>query len=342
MTAAHCVHGRQGSLKQWTSMQVGAACSPFQEGNNCGQKVEDIEIDEIFIHDDYDSNTFQNDIALIRLKVPSSITPVDIDHSGISSFYSKDQELFTIGLGRLKEGGNKFPDKLQHVQVSHVPDMSCVSIYKQENYMVDPKSMFCASDIGKDACQGDSGGPMYDRLSNKVSGIVSWGVGCAHPTYPGVYTRVSEMFPWIQSHVCKNSSKNQTIATEPSWCNHVSTRIDGNAECDGQVYHVHLQKDNSRSRLKFVLRGQNSNGFFQKRIEKGNLKQPNGYTIREICVPKDQCIRLILRDMGNDGLCCDHGISFYKITKGDNNQVVTANVMKRKKRQGIKFGSCTR
>jgi secreted trypsin-like serine protease len=195
MTAAHCVYGRQEGLKKWSSMQVGAACVPFQEGANCGQTVEDIEIDEIFIHDDYDSRTFQNDIALIRLKVPSSIRPADIDHSGISSFYSNDQELLTIGLGLLKEGGgsNELPAKLQHVQVSHVPNSSCISIYKQENLVFDPQSMFCASDFGKDACQGDSGGPLYDKLSNKVSGIVSWGIGCARPTFPGVYTRVSEM-----------------------------------------------------------------------------------------------------------------------------------------------------
>ena len=53
------------------------------------------------------------------------------------------------------------------------------------------------------SCQGDSGGPIIlaDGTDTQV-GIVSWGVGCAHPTYPGVYARVSSQYSWIRSYVC--------------------------------------------------------------------------------------------------------------------------------------------
>jgi len=119
----------------------------------------------------------------------------------------------------------------------------------------------------------------------------------------------------------------------------MSAFIDGH-ECDGQVFQIHLQKGNSMPWVKFVLKIQNSNRFLNKNIAVGRLKQPNAYAVREICVPTDQCIQLILRDMGNDGLCCDHGISFYKITQVDSNQVVAANVMQQKKSQIVKFGGC--
>lgn len=63
-------------------------------------------------------------------------------------------------------------------------------------------SMFCAMypSGGRDSCQGDSGGPAvvnHDGV-HFLSGVVSWGEGCARYGAPGVYTRVSQFVPWIE------------------------------------------------------------------------------------------------------------------------------------------------
>lgn len=85
------------------------------------------------------------------------------------------------------ENGN-VSSKLMHVNVNYVKQADCNSAYSgdiQDN-------MICAADDNQDSCQGDSGGPLYDSDSNALVGVVSWGIGCALPQYPGVYARVSK------------------------------------------------------------------------------------------------------------------------------------------------------
>ncbi|XP_037081370.1 CLIP domain-containing serine protease 14D-like [Pollicipes pollicipes] len=61
----------------------------------------------------------------------------------------------------------------------------------------------CAADpeqAGADACLGDSGGPLTVFRSDgwyELSGLVSFGVGCGDPDFPGVYTRVSSYVDWV-------------------------------------------------------------------------------------------------------------------------------------------------
>lgn len=70
------------------------------------------------------------------------------------------------------------------------------------NGMITPRHI-CAGlkKGGKDSCQGDSGGPMtFDEGTRKLVGVVSFGTGCAMPSYPGVYGRVTSVRSWIKTN----------------------------------------------------------------------------------------------------------------------------------------------
>jgi secreted trypsin-like serine protease len=48
--------------------------------------------------------------------------------------------------------------------------------------------------------QGDGGSPMVIKGTMKQVGISSWGIGCANPKYPGVYSNVADQIGWIKEN----------------------------------------------------------------------------------------------------------------------------------------------
>jgi secreted trypsin-like serine protease len=95
------------------------------------------------------------------------------------------------------DGGQSSTTLLQ-VALPIVSQTQCRQVYRG---LTD--NMLCAgySQGGKDACQGDSGGPFmcYVKGRWQLTGIVSYGHGCAKPGVPGVYARVNRYLSWIQS-----------------------------------------------------------------------------------------------------------------------------------------------
>ncbi|KAH8405687.1 hypothetical protein KR215_006567, partial [Drosophila sulfurigaster] len=157
-----------------------------------------VSVSEIIMHEKYNPNTYDHDIAVLVLSSPFPVNNFTIKAIELASEDVEAGSISTItGWGTTSSGGTA-SDQLLAVDVPIVSNEVCNEDYS--GLITD--SMLCAGVRGvggKDACQGDSGGPLI--VDNKLHGVVSWGYGCAHPEYPGVYARVSYLREWIDSKV---------------------------------------------------------------------------------------------------------------------------------------------
>ena len=201
LTAAHCVQGESANN---TAVRVGNDASYAQGG-------ESYDAESIIAHPNYNSNSQNNDIALIKLENPISFNnytqPVLLicDEQVALGVEEPGEMSWITGWGNTEGTTNS-----SQLQVVSVP------ITTSSNYgssQIDADMIMAGyPEGGYDSCQGDSGGPMVvlaaDGQTFLQSGVVSWGYGCADPGYPGVYSRVSYFIDWIcettNGEVCPN------------------------------------------------------------------------------------------------------------------------------------------
>jgi len=158
-------------------------------------------VSAIIRHRNFDSNTYNHDIALLKLRktvvFTKTIRPVCLPSSEADP---AGKTGVAVGWGRTSEGG-ALPAVVQHVQVPILTLDQCRSM-KYRSSRITP-NMLCAGKGKQDSCQGDSGGPLLIENKDKyeIVGIVSWGVGCGRAGYPGVYTRITRYLPWLKANL---------------------------------------------------------------------------------------------------------------------------------------------
>ena len=180
LTAAHCVEG--GYLK-------GVTIGLHNQADTVG--VEKFTVLEIIKNPGWDTNTMDNDFALVKLSGDSKFAPIALNAKEITS----KVDFVTAGWGTTSEGGG-VSKILMKVTVPFVDNAVCSAAYDGVT-----DSMICAGykEGGKDSCQGDSGGPLIVGTGSNMAlaGVVSWGEGCARPNKYGVYAKVNGALDWI-------------------------------------------------------------------------------------------------------------------------------------------------
>jgi len=155
----------------------------------------------------YNSQTLNNDWVILKLDSPLELNDDVLPACLPSSSWMPEntaavaERCFTSGWGTLSSGGSS-TSNLQYVRVPAITNAVCNNYYSGS--ITDP--MICAGYPGvggKDACQGDSGGPFIcqDGTDAVITGVVSWGIGCAEAQYPGVYARATTALNFIQNNM---------------------------------------------------------------------------------------------------------------------------------------------
>ncbi|KFQ02222.1 Transmembrane protease serine 2, partial [Leptosomus discolor] len=161
-------------------------------------------VQQIISHPDYDTETKDNDVALMKLETPLSFTdtvrPVCLPNPGM--MFQPNQQCWISGWGAEYQGG-KTSNNLNYVTVPLIERSRCNSVYIY-NGMILP-TMICAGYLGGgfDSCQGDSGGPLVTNENSVwwLVGDTSWGTGCASPNRPGVYGNMTVFTDWIYKNM---------------------------------------------------------------------------------------------------------------------------------------------
>ncbi|XP_050317699.1 serine protease snake-like [Bactrocera neohumeralis] len=205
LTAAHCFSTNRGEVNivRLGDLDFG------RESDDA--RPEDFRVRRYIEHNEYNSATIYNDIALVELERP--VTFDAYKHPACLPTNSGDefQKLVAIGWGstRFADSDSK---KLLKVTLNRLGFDQCqrliaFSDVDQLPRGVENRLQICAgSNEAKDTCSGDSGGPLLAYHPDypcmyTVIGITSYGIGCGIPGQPGIYTRVYSYIDWIRINV---------------------------------------------------------------------------------------------------------------------------------------------
>uniref|UniRef100_A0A8C5UWD8 t-plasminogen activator n=1 Tax=Microcebus murinus TaxID=30608 RepID=A0A8C5UWD8_MICMU len=180
-----------------------------------GEEEQRFEVEKYIVHEEFDDDTYNNDIALLQLRSDDaprcaresrSVRAACLPEAGLQLPDWTECEL--SGYGKHEASSLSYSERLKEAHVRLYPSSRCTSRYLFNRTVT--SNMLCAGDTRSggnhaslhDACQGDSGGPLVCLKDNRMTlvGIISWGLGCGQKDVPGVYTKVTRYLDWIRDN----------------------------------------------------------------------------------------------------------------------------------------------
>ncbi|XP_045470280.1 serine protease grass-like [Harmonia axyridis] len=214
LTAAHCIAALKNPL---IGVRVGEHdlrtkrdCETVKNRTTCAPPVQDVAIDRLIIHPEYNTSLYSNDIGLIRLatrlRMDTNVAPICMPITNeLASYNFSGRQVIVTGFGTTETGAAS--PTLLKVQIPYIERSVCRKTHEASAPV--SHRQLCAGGRNKhDSCGGDSGGPLQvatsylDEPRYVQHGITSFGPkNCGAEGFPGVYTRVAYYVDWILDNI---------------------------------------------------------------------------------------------------------------------------------------------
>jgi len=159
------------------------------------------------IHPEYNQATLDNDIGLINLNFPVTLTDYVQTIKLDSRYLITGVPGLIAGWGKTSDASSSISPDLKYITLLTISNRECNFYYGE---VITYKAV-CAVGLSQSTCDGDSGSPLvaYDEDGTPYhAGIASFvsSTGC-ESNYPSGYTRTSIFKSWIDLVVADDDSK---------------------------------------------------------------------------------------------------------------------------------------
>ncbi|CAO1428768.1 unnamed protein product [Diamesa hyperborea] len=165
-----------------------------------------VEKSNFIIHEEYDTISLTNDIALIRLdsKIPENqnVSPISLPTRAEANEDLVGKAANVSGFGRDSDKSKESSPTLMWIELSIVANSFCEKANPKIPERQFESKICVGSKDGMSSCNGDSGGPLAILRSDETPvliGIVSYGYFYfCEENVPEVYTNVHSFLDWIE------------------------------------------------------------------------------------------------------------------------------------------------
>ncbi|CAB9510774.1 Plasminogen (Fragment) [Seminavis robusta] len=341
LTSSHCLADGAG-----INMNVTVKTENFPEFNESRSIV------GISRHPKYLENSLGYDLAVLLLNAPvDGAIPVEINMN--ASLPMAGDNLTVIGFPSYTIttiGVNNTVTEIQYEvlqegTIAALPDSACADAYG--DVWQGNSTMLCAGNEEGGSvfnCADDRGSPLLDD-ENRMVGIVSLGSTCGKKDLPGIYMRASAFNDWIEYQICTLSadppafcealleyyfpytvnSNNSILVTLPP-PNNTNTPAPTDAPTEPApketvALRLEIHYDAYGIENSWMLRNSDEDEIIDEK--KYYTVAPAGLssTLYENLLPGNYSF--IIQDYANDGICCDFGEGFVRLSQVYNGNVKT-------------------